>query len=193
MLRGSFSVNRNSGGVVSRQRSMVEARGTEKMAAQDWTPQINIGMPVLIPENYVQDLNVRLGLYRRLADLASEQEIDAFAAELIDRFGTLPDETANLMKIVEVKLNCREAMVAKLDIGPKGAVVTFAESGFPDLGGLLGYIDRLKGAAKLRPDSKMTVSRNWPTPDARLNGAVQLSRGLARVAAAGEKKELAAA
>jgi transcription-repair coupling factor (superfamily II helicase) len=96
------------------------------------------------------------------------------------------------MKIVEVKLNCREAMVAKLDIGPKGAVVTFAESGFPDLSGLLGYIERLKGSAKLRPDSKMTVSRDWPTPDARLNGAVQLSRGLARVAAAGTKELVAA-
>ena len=96
------------------------------------------------------------------------------------------------MKIVEVKLNCREAFVAKLDIGPKGAVVTFAESGFPDLAGLLGYVERLKGTAKLRPDSKMTVARNWPTPEVRLDGALQLSRGLARVAAAGAKakKEL---
>jgi transcription-repair coupling factor (superfamily II helicase) len=95
------------------------------------------------------------------------------------------------MKIVEVKLNCRDAMVAKLDLGPRGAVVTFVPSGFPDLRALLGYIERLKGAAKLRPDSKMAVARNWPTPDARLNGALQLARGLARVAAAAEKKEAA--
>jgi transcription-repair coupling factor (superfamily II helicase) len=95
------------------------------------------------------------------------------------------------MKIVEVKLNCREAFVAKLDIGAKGAVVTFAENGFPDLPGLLSYVERLKGAAKLRPDSKMVVARNWPTPDVRLSGALQLSRGLSRVAAAGEKKEAA--
>jgi transcription-repair coupling factor (superfamily II helicase) len=95
------------------------------------------------------------------------------------------------MKIVEVKLNCREASIAKLDIGPRGAVVSFAPSGFPDLAALLAYIERLKGAAKLRPDSKMTIVRNWPTPEARLNGAVQLSRGLARVAAASEtSKEL---
>jgi transcription-repair coupling factor (superfamily II helicase) len=124
--------------------------------------------------------------------LEDRPAIDAFAAELIDRFGALPPETANLMKIVEVKLNCRQAMVAKLDIGPKGAVVTFAEGGFPDLGALLGYIERLKGSAKLRPDSKMTVTRDWPNAEARLNGALQLSRGLARTAAAGEsaKKEL---
>jgi transcription-repair coupling factor (superfamily II helicase) len=127
-----------------------------------------------------------------LGELDDRQAIDAFAAELIDRFGKLPDETANLMKIVEVKQNLKQAMVAKLDIGPKGAVITFAEGGFPDLAALLGYIDRLKGTAKLRPDSKMTVSRDWQTPDARLNGALQLSRGLARVAAAGNaaQKEL---
>jgi transcription-repair coupling factor (superfamily II helicase) len=160
--------------------------------AEEFTPQISVDAPIMIPEEYVPDLDLRMGLYRRLGDLDDRQAIDAFAAELIDRFGALPPETANLMKIVEVKLNCRRAMVAKLDIGAKGAVVTFAEGGFPDLTGLLGYIDRLKGSAKLRPDSKMTVSRDWPTPDTRLNGALQLSRGLARVAVAGEsaKKEL---
>jgi len=147
----------------------------------------------MIPEAYVPDLDLRMGLYRRLGELDDRPAIDAFAAELIDRFGTLPEETANLMKIVEVKLNLKQAMVAKLDIGAKGAVITFAESGFPDLGALLGYIERLKGAAKLRPDSKMIVSRDWPTPEARLDGALQLSRGLSRVAAAAEKKELVAA
>jgi transcription-repair coupling factor (superfamily II helicase) len=96
------------------------------------------------------------------------------------------------MKIVEVKLNCRAASIVKLDIGPRGAVVTFADGGFPDLAALLGYMERLKGAAKLRPDSKLVVSRNWITPEGRLDGALQLSRGLSRVAAAGEaaKKEL---
>jgi transcription-repair coupling factor (superfamily II helicase) len=158
---------------------------------EEFSPQISVDAPIMIPEHYVPDLDLRMGLYRRLGELEDRPAIDAFAAELIDRFGALPEETANLMKIVEVKLNCREAMVAKLDLGAKGAVVTFADSGFPDLAGLLAYIERLKGAAKLRPDSKMTVARNWPTPDARLNGALQLSRGLARVAAAGEKKEAA--
>jgi transcription-repair coupling factor (superfamily II helicase) len=158
---------------------------------EEFTPQISVDAPIMIPEHYVPDLDLRMGLYRRLGELEDRNAIEAFAAELIDRFGPLPEETGNLMKIVEVKLNCREAMVAKLDIGAKGAVVTFAESGFPDLSGLLGYMERLKGAAKLRPDSKLSVARNWPTPDARLNGALQLSRGLARVAIAGEKKEAA--
>jgi transcription-repair coupling factor (superfamily II helicase) len=172
--------------------AIVELKAGGVPNKEEFTPQISVDAPIMIPEHYVPDLDLRMGLYRRLGELDDRNAIEAFAAELIDRFGALPEETANLMKIVEVKLNCREAMVAKLDIGPKGAVVTFVESGFPDLRGLLDYIDRLKGAAKLRPDSKMTIVRNWPTPDARLNGAVQLSRGLARVAAAGEKELVAA-
>ncbi|MGN6590239.1 MAG: transcription-repair coupling factor [Sphingomicrobium sp.] len=171
--------------------AIVELKAGGVPRQEEFTPQISVDAPIMIPETYVPDLDLRMGLYRRLGDLDDRSAIDAFAAELIDRFGTLPEETANLMKIVEVKLNLKQAMVAKLDIGPKGAVITFAEGGFPDLVGLLSYIDRLKGAAKLRPDSKMTISRDWPNAEARLNGALQLSRGLARVAAAGEKKEAA--
>jgi len=173
--------------------AIVEMKAGGVARTEEFTPQISVDAPIMIPEEYVPDLDLRMGLYRRLGELDDRPAIDAFAAELIDRFGALPEETANLMKIVEVKLNCRKAMIAKLDMGPKGAVVTFADTGFPDLQGLLGYMDRLKGSARLRPDSKLAVSRDWPTADARLNGALQLSRGLARVAAAGEaaaKKEL---
>jgi transcription-repair coupling factor (superfamily II helicase) len=167
--------------------AIVEMKAGGIPQRDEFTPQISVDAPIMIPETYVPDLDLRMGLYRRLGELEDRPAIDAFAAELIDRFGSLPEETANLMKIVEVKLNCREAMVAKLDLGARGAVVTFADGGFKDLPGLLGYIDRLKGAAKLRPDSKLVVARNWPTPDARLEGALQISRGLARVAAAGER------
>jgi transcription-repair coupling factor (superfamily II helicase) len=172
--------------------AIVELKAGGIPRPEEFTPQISVDAPIMIPEAYVPDLDLRMGLYRRLGELEDRSAIDAFAAELIDRFGTLPPETANLMKIVEVKLNCRQASIAKLDIGPKGAVVTFADGGFPDLQGLLAYMERLKGAAKLRPDSKLGVTRDWPTPEARLTGALQLSRGLARVVAAGEgaKREL---
>jgi transcription-repair coupling factor (superfamily II helicase) len=172
--------------------AIVELKAGGAARPEEFTPQISVDAPILIPEHYVPDLDLRMGLYRRLGDLEDRPGIDSFAAELIDRFGKLPDETANLLKIVEVKLNCRAASIAKLDIGARGAVVTFAPDGFPDLAALLGYIERLKAAARLRPDSKLVVSRDWPTPAARLNGALQLARGLARVAAAGEasKREL---
>jgi transcription-repair coupling factor (superfamily II helicase) len=163
----------------------VKAGGVERQ--EEFSPQISVDAPILIPEPYVPDLDLRMGLYRRLGDLEDKRAIEEFAAEMIDRFGPLPQETANLLKIVETKINCKKAMVAKLDTGSRGAVVTFASGGFPDLQGLLSYIDRLKGSAKLRPDSKLSVSRDWPTPEDRLAGALQLSLGLSRVAAAGER------
>ena len=172
----------------------MKAGGVERR--EEYAPQISVEAPILIPETYVLDLDLRMGLYRRLADLDDRQDVEAFAAEMIDRFGPLPQETTNLLQIVETKINCRKAHIAKLDIGAKGAVVTFVPEGFPDLAGLFAYVERLKGAARLRPDSKLVVSREFATDSARLSGAVQLSRGLANVLAAGKadtKKELEAA
>ena len=172
--------------------AIVEMKAGGAARVEEFTPQISVDAPIMIPEDYVPDLDLRMGLYRRLGDLEDRAAIDAFAAEMIDRFGKLPEETANLMKIVEIKFNCRAANVAKLDLGAKGAVATFTDAGPPDLPGLLAYIDRLKGAARLRPDMKMVLSREWDTAEARLNGALQLSRGLAKVAASAstEKREL---
>ncbi|QNM83415.1 transcription-repair coupling factor [Sphingomonas sabuli] len=169
------------------EEAIVEVKAGGIARQEEFSPQISVDAPILIPETYVPDLDLRMGLYRRLGDLEDKAAIEEFAAELIDRFGDLPEETANLLKVVETKLNCKKAMIAKLDTGPRGAVVTFASSGFPDLQGLLAYIDRLKGSAKLRPDSKLAIARDWRTPEDRLNGALQVSLGLSRVAAAGQR------
>ena len=170
--------------------AILELKSGAAERREEFTPQINVETPILIPEHYVPDLDLRMGLYRRLGELEERQDVEAFGAELIDRFGKLPQETKNLLQIVETKINCKKARIAKLDVGAKGAVITFAPDGFPDLAGLLAYVERLKGAAKLRPDSKLVISRDWPSGESRLNGALQISRGLMRVLAAGEAKEL---
>ncbi|MGQ0559242.1 MAG: transcription-repair coupling factor [Sphingosinicella sp.] len=146
-----------------------------------FSPQITVDAPILIPESYVPDLDLRMGLYRRVNEVERSEEIEAFAAELIDRFGPLPDETENLLKVIEIKFNCRAAQVARLDIGPKGALVHFHNDSFPDLAGLIAYVERLKGTARLRPDSRLVISRAWGDVASRLNGALQLSRGLAKI------------
>jgi transcription-repair coupling factor (superfamily II helicase) len=148
-----------------------------------FSPQITVDAPILLPEAYVPDLDLRMGLYRRMNEFETRDEIDPFAAELIDRFGPLPPETANLLKVIEIKMNARTAMVAKLDVGAKGALVSFYNDSFPDLPGLLAYVERLQGTARLRPDSKLVISRAWPDAEARLNGALQLSKGLAKIVA----------
>ncbi|HEX8225438.1 MAG TPA: transcription-repair coupling factor [Allosphingosinicella sp.] len=160
---------------------MAAKSGGDLKASDDFSPQITVDAPIMIPDDYVPDLDLRMGLYRRMNELEKGEEIHAFAAEMIDRFGRLPDETENLLKVIEIKLNCRAAQVVKLDVGPKGALVHFHNDTFPDLEGLIAYVQRLKGTAKLRPDSKLVISRSWPDAPSRVNGALQLSKGLARI------------
>ncbi|MCK0531375.1 transcription-repair coupling factor [Sphingobium agri] len=154
--------------------------GIEKR--ESFSPQITVDAPILIPEDYVPDLDLRMGLYRRLNEVEDRQGLEAFAAELIDRFGKLPAPTQNLFKIIEIKQNCVTANISKIDVGPKGALVSFFEDRFPKPEGLVAYIQRLNGVARLRPDSKVVVNRAWADPAARLNGALQLSKGLAKAA-----------
>ncbi len=163
---------------------MTAKSGGDFTASTEFSPQITVDAPIMIPDDYVPDLDLRMGLYRRMNELEAGGEIHAFAAELIDRFGKLPDETDNLLKVIELKLNCRAAQVVKLDVGPRGALVHFHNDTFPDLEGLIAYVQRLKGTAKLRPDSKLVISRSWPDAPSRVNGALQLSKGLARILSA---------
>ena len=147
-----------------------------------FSPQITVDAPIMIPDDYVPDLDLRMALYRRLNEVEDRQGLESFAAELIDRFGKLPAPTQNLLKIIEIKQNCMKANIAKIDVGAKGALVSFQEDRFPNPPGLVAYIQRLDGVARLRPDSKLVVNRVWADAGARLNGALQLSKGLAKSA-----------
>ncbi|MBV9859937.1 MAG: transcription-repair coupling factor [Alphaproteobacteria bacterium] len=162
-----------------------KSEGGEGAAARDeWSPQITIGIPVLIPEPYVGDLGVRLGLYRRLGALTTRREIDAFAAELIDRFGPLPREVENLLQIIAIKRYCREAGIERLEAGPKGAVITLRGNRFANPTGLVDLIQRHAGTLKLRPDQKLVYLRNWDDEKERLKGVVGLTQALVKIARA---------
>jgi transcription-repair coupling factor (superfamily II helicase) len=150
------------------------------------SPQITVDAPIMIPEDYVPDLAVRMALYRRLND-AEGGEIEALAAEMIDRFGPLPQPTQNLLKLIEIKHQAIVANIAKIDVGAKGTLVSFHNDDFPDPAGLLAYVDRLQGTAKLRPDMKLVINRAWGDPASRLNGLMQLTRGLSGIVAKAAK------
>ncbi len=151
-------------------------------ADHSWSPQINLGVPVLIPADYVTDLDVRLGLYRRLSGLHTKVELEGFAAELIDRFGKLPAEVDTLLRIVRVKAQCRRAGIAKLDGGPKGAVIQFHNNKFANPAGLVEFIHRQNGLAKVK-DNKIVVRRDWDKDDTKVKGAHIIARDLAVLAA----------
>jgi transcription-repair coupling factor (superfamily II helicase) len=156
--------------------------GISAPVADRWSPQITIGMPVLIPDEYVADLSVRLGLYRRLADIENEREIDAFGAELVDRFGKMPEEVRHLLQIVAIKALSRRANVEKIDTGPKGAVLSFRDNTFSNPEGLIRYIREQGPAAKVRPDMKVVFLEDWEQPEERLTGTTDILRSLVRIA-----------
>ncbi len=165
------------------EEAVASLRGTLPERDETWSPQINLGSAVLIPESYVTDLNLRLALYRRLSTLDSEQAIESFAAELIDRFGPLPEEAKTLLKIVSIKRLCRIAQVEKIDAGPKGATISFRNNAFPEPVKLVAWIATNSKTAKVRPDQKLVIMRDWPSPEERLVGAAQTLSKLAELAA----------
>jgi transcription-repair coupling factor (superfamily II helicase) len=156
--------------------------GIVDTVADRWSPQITIGTPVLIPDDYVADLSVRLALYRRLSELEDDRDIDAFAAELADRFGPLPAEVRHLLKVVAIKSLCRRANVERFEAGPKGVVLAFRDNSFANPDGLIAFIRERGREARERPDQKVVLLEDWETPEERLAGSEALLRRLAGIA-----------
>lgn len=164
----------------------LKAGGDMDEDSSEWSPQISLGMPVMIPESYVPDLQVRMQLYRRLGDLTESGEVDAFGAELIDRFGPMPEEVEALLKIVVVKSLCRTANVEKVDAGPKGAVISLRNNEFPNPGRLVELVSDPAQGVRLKSDQKLVFTRNWPDADQRLKGAASILMRMARLAEEGD-------
>ncbi len=169
--------------------SKIRSGEMEGLTEEDgqWAPQINLGVPVLIPEDYVPDLDVRLGLYRRLSSLTTKVELEGFAAELIDRFGKLPREVNTLLLVVRIKAMCKRAGIAKLDGGPKGATIQFHKDKFASPEGLVAFINDQKGLAKIK-DNKIVVRRDWKKDRDKIQGAFAIARDLAEHAGVLKKR-----
>jgi transcription-repair coupling factor (superfamily II helicase) len=162
------------------------ARGQARDAARqatDWSPQINLGLSVLIPETYVADLGVRLALYRRIGNIKDGSEIESLGAELVDRFGTVPPELENLLRTVELKVLCRAAGVEKIDAGPKGIVFVLRDNKFARPERLIRYIQQRSPLIKVRPDQKLVLYRAWEDDRKRLAGVKTIVGELAGLAA----------
>ncbi|HEU4987921.1 MAG TPA: transcription-repair coupling factor, partial [Rhizobiaceae bacterium] len=163
------------------EEAVAELRGAGEAIDTGWSPQITVGTAVMIPEDYVPDLQLRLGLYRRIAELETTEDIDAFGAELIDRFGPMPEEVHHLLKIVFIKALCRRANVEKLDAGPKGVVIQFRGKEFADPVALVRFIGEQGSLAKIRADQSVVFIRDWPTAEKRLAGSAVVMTQLVRL------------
>ncbi|MGB8748605.1 MAG: transcription-repair coupling factor [Pseudolabrys sp.] len=162
--------------------------GITAPVADHWSPQITVGTALLIPEDYVADLSVRLALYRRLAEIEDEHAIDGFAAEMVDRFGKLPQEVEHLLQVVAIKALSRRANVEKVEAGPKGIVLSFRDNVFANPEGLIAFIREQGSAVRMRNDPKtakgqqLVFFEDWPRPQDRLKSTAAVLRKLASIA-----------
>ena len=170
------------------EEAVAAMKGGDMEADEDqWSPTISLGTSVLIPETYVADLQLRLGLYRRLSTLETREQIDEFAGELVDRFGELPEEVEHLLDVMEIKSLCRQAGVAQVDAGPKGAVVAFHKGVFANPEGLIDFVQRSRGHVKVQPDQKLVFKAEWDLPGERLKGVRKLISELVAIAQKAKK------
>ena len=151
--------------------------------SDSWSPEINLNVTVLIPENFVKDLDVRLSLYRRLSNIRNSSNMEAFAAELIDRFGELPNEVLMLINIMKIKNKCLNAGVIKFDGGPRGATIKFHNDKFANPEKLLLYIQSQADLIKVK-GSQLVIRQDWSRTSDRIKGAYLIASALAKAARA---------
>ncbi|MDY6407117.1 MAG: transcription-repair coupling factor [Pseudomonadota bacterium] len=161
---------------------MLKEKGTTVKSDEDYSPQISIGMPVLIPSDYIEDLNLRLNLYHRIGEITESEEIESMRAEFTDRFGPYPVEVENLFQTIELKLLAKSIHIEKLEAGPKGASISFYHNIFPNPAGLIRYIETQMGTIRIRPDQKLIVIRPWKNPSDRLTGVRNIIKKLSEIA-----------
>ncbi|MBV9076119.1 MAG: transcription-repair coupling factor [Methylobacteriaceae bacterium] len=154
----------------------------EPVEDEQWSPTIAVGAPVTIPEDYVSDLQLRLALYRRLATFEGEDEIAAFRAELVDRFGPVPPEVDQLLAVMGIKVLCRRANIDKVEAGPKGIIVSFRDNAFANPTGLVAYVGEQGSFAKVRPDMKVVFLREVDDLARRLKTTNRIVKELLAVA-----------
>ncbi|MFC0217938.1 transcription-repair coupling factor [Pseudochelatococcus lubricantis] len=162
--------------------AQLKSGAADEEAEDQWSPTITIGTPVMIPENYVADLQLRLDIYRRLSTIDEDREIEAFGAELVDRFGPLPEEVEQLLRIVAIKALCRRANVEKIEAGPKGVIVSFRNNAFANPAGLVSYVAGHGSLAKVRPDMRVVFIDSFDNAEQRLKGASTILKNLVRIA-----------
>ena len=137
------------------EEAIAELRG--QPLEEEFDPEVIIGIPAFLPEDYVADTYARLGLYRRLAGAAGLEEIDELRAEMKDRFGPIPPEAQNLSILMEIKVLLRRAGARRLEVGPGGMSVTFGPGGPANYEQVMELVMDKKRQVRLSPAGKLFV------------------------------------
>jgi len=125
----------------------------------NFSTTINLGLPIFISNDYIADSGLRLGIYRRIGNLATLDELEHFKNEMIDRFGALPLEFENLLTTVKIKQICQSLKIESLDAGKGGFVIKFfANSNVADM--VIKFVSLYPRDAKIKPDNKLIFVKN---------------------------------
>ena len=130
---------------------------TQKNKNNQWSPKISLPLSILIPEDYISDLTIRMEIYKRLSSIILEEEIDEIAAELIDRFGSLPQEVETLIDTIGLKNLCKKTNIEKIDCGNNGFLISFKNNTFSNPVELIKYINNKKNYISIRSDQRLFV------------------------------------
>ena len=126
----------------------------------EWTPKLNLGMSVLIPEEYIPETTVRLDLYKKLSELSSKIELEGFASQLIDRFGPLPKEINSLLSVIQIKSICKKIGINQIDVGVGRIIIDLRKTNKLNTDKLLDYIKENTNELRVK-NNKLVYMREW--------------------------------
>jgi transcription-repair coupling factor (superfamily II helicase) len=135
--------------------------------------EIELHVPALLPQDYVPDVHLRLALYQRIA-AADPVALQDMTAELIDRFGSLPETAHNLLRLAQLRLDARALGIRRLDLVPSGGSVQFEEHNRVDPGRVIALIQRQAKEFRLEGPLKLRITRSLPKAEQRFEYARQL-------------------
>ncbi|HKJ70627.1 MAG TPA: transcription-repair coupling factor [Gammaproteobacteria bacterium] len=152
-------------------------RGVEvesELEEEDHGTQVNLHLPTLIPEDYLPDVHERLVLYKRIASADSLAALQALHEEMVDRFGRLPESTAHLLEVAQLKLRARPLGIDRVEAGPVGGRVVFSPKPGVDPGRLVELLQTDPQKYALHGDRELRVKADWARTEDRIAGVRQL-------------------
>ena len=145
----------------------VNALRSEESVDHDFQEtDININIPVLIPEELISDVNLRLIFYRRISNATNKNELDQISNELVDRFGYLPDATKNLLEITNLRNKATKLGIHKIRFGSEYGRIYFSDNSMIDVDHMLKLINK-NDRYRLYPDQSLGLKGDFLDEDLR--------------------------
>jgi transcription-repair coupling factor (superfamily II helicase) len=141
------------------------------------TTDVELHVPALLPEAQVPDVHLRLSLYQRIA-AADAAALEDMQAEIVDRFGPLPEPAANLLAIASLRLRARELGIRRLELTTQGGSVAFEEQNRVDPATVIALIQKQAKEFRLEGPLRLRVTRPLPLPADRFAYADRLLKSL---------------